>query len=353
MKKLKFLGVTLLFIAIIVAVLFYNKSKIAAKSKPNTTDIYFVSVKNVSKQKISENYSFVGTVNANNDVNIISETSGKITAVFAKVGDYKSAGSVLFQVDDELKKAAFITAEANYLKAKKDYERVNALYKQKSVTDSQNDAAMLAYVAAESQYIISKRQLNDTKITTPISGIVSMRNVNIGTMIQGPPQNTLVANIVDISKLKIKVNVSEKDVFKLKVGDKVEAFTEIFPSVKYDGKVETISPKGDDAHTFPVEVVINNNNKYPLKAGLFAKVNFQSLEKNEFLSIPRDAVVGSIKNPQVYVVKDGVARLKDVVLGVQFKTFIEVLGGLEEGESIVVNGQTNLVNNAKVEIVNE
>jgi RND family efflux transporter MFP subunit len=323
-----------------------------AKATPKgIQDVYYVSIEQAVKKNLSETLSIVGVINANNDVNIISETSGKVTQVFAKVGDYKSAGSVIVQVDDELKKAALMSAEANYEKAKKDYERFQELYKQKSATDAQLDQAKLGAAMAEAQYIVAKRQYEDTKIKTPISGVVTSRNVDVGSMVMGAPQATLVANIVDISRLKVKLNVSESDVFKLKVGDQVSVTTDVYPGVTFKGRIETISSKADEAHTYPVEVSVLNERTNPLKAGMFAKVTFSSIENREAVVIPREALVGSIKNPQVYVVENGTAKLRNLVVGEEADTKIQVLQGLMEGETIVVNGQNNLVDGVTVEIV--
>jgi RND family efflux transporter MFP subunit len=351
MKRLKYIGMAIVVLGAIVAMLLYNKAKVQAKTKPDVIDSYSVSVTTVAIQKISENISSVGVTAAYNDVNVISETQGRVTAVYAKVGDYKPAGSVLFQVDDEVKKANFNLAEANYQKTKKDLERYEMLVKQKSATDAQYEAAKLANSNAEANYIVAKRQLKDTKITTPISGVVASRLVDVGSMVQGAPQATLVANVVDISKLKVKVNVSETDAFKLKTGDKVDITTEVYPGVKLEGKIETISSKGDEAHTYPVEIVVSNGGKYPLKAGMFARVYFKTIQRNEMLAIPREALVGSVKVPQVFVVENGVAKLRNIILGGEYGTNVEVVSGLSTGETIVTSGQNNLTDNVKVDIM--
>jgi len=351
MKKLKYIGITLLIIGAAATVLLYNKAKVQAKSKVDVIDSYAVSVVSAGIQKVDDNVSSVGVIAANNDVNIMSETQGRVTAVYAKVGDYKKAGSVLFQIDDEVKKANFAMAEANYQKTKKDLERYELLYKQKSATDAQYEAAKLAYATADANYIVAKRQLRDTKITTPISGVITARNVDLGSMVQAAPQATLVANVVDISKLKVKVNVPEKDAFKLKVGDRVDITSEVYKGTTFEGKISTIGSKADEAHTYPVEIGLANNGKNPLKAGMFARVYFKTIQKKEAFAIPREALVGSVKTPQVFVVENNMARLRNITLGSEFGTNIEVLGGLTPGEVIVVNGQNNLTDNVKVDVM--
>ena len=351
MKRWKLTTGAVVVIAVIVAILFYNKYRMAKATPKGIQDVYYVTVDHAAKKSLSESLSIVGIVNANNDVNVISETSGKVTQVFAQVGDYKPAGSVLVQVDDELKKAALMSAEANYEKAKKDYERFQDLYKQKSATDAQLDQAKLGATMAEAQYIVAKRQYEDTKIKTPISGVVTARNVDVGSMVMGAPQATLVANVVDISKLKVKLNVAESDVFKLKVGDPVSVTTDVYPGVTFKGKIETISVKADNVHTYPVEVSVMNDKENPLKAGMFAKVEFTSIENRQAVVIPRESLVGSVKNPQVFVVENGIARLRNLVVGEEAGTSIQVLNGLSEGETVVISGQNNLVDSVAVDIV--
>ena len=348
MKKIK---VTLVFVVAFTAIIFIllnNKSKMEAKSRNDIVRAFPVSVASVTKQKSSETLSLVGTIAANNDVAIVSETQGKVTHVFVNVGDVVSANSPLVQVDDELKQANYETAEVNFEKAKKDFERVESLSKDKSATDAQLEGARLAMKSAEAQFTVAKRMLDDTKIKSPIAGIVSSRMVDVGAMIQnGMP----IANVVDISLLKVKVNVAEKDVFKLHVNDNVEITTDVYHGISFNGKIATISAKGDDAHTYPVEISLANNKEHPLKAGMFGRVSFASMNEDEALTISRDALVGSLKKPQVFVVENGMAKLRDVVVEKEIGTMLSLRDGLREGETVVVNGQNNLRDGVAVSII--
>jgi RND family efflux transporter MFP subunit len=349
-KKTKYILITAVSLAAIIAILFYNKAKMKADTANLKFDSYPVTVAKVEKRNVSRNLELVGTIEANNDVQIVSEAAGRVVKVNAEVGDYKTAGSVLIEIDSELQLAAMKSAEVNFEKSKKDYERFQTLYKTNSVTDSQLEAVKLAYQNAQTQYITAKRQYENTKVTTPISGIVTSRLVDIGSYVK---MNNPVADVVDISKLKFEVNVAENDVFRMKVGDKVEVSTEVYPGVIFDGKIATISDKGDEAHTYPVEVDLYNSKQHPLKAGMFGTVKFFSSTKGESLMIPREALIGSVKNPKVYVVDNNTAKLVDLVIGRSYDNYLEVLSGLKEGQTIVVNGQNNLEENSKVKIINE
>lgn len=351
MKMWKVISIATVLVIVVVSILFINKKKMSTASVGGIKDVYYVKVEKAARKNLTESLSLVGTVTANNDVNIISETSGKVTAVFAKVGNFKQAGSILFQVDDELRKAALMSAEANYEKSKKDFERYQQLYKEKSASDSQFDQIKLVLSLAEAQYIVAKRQFNDTQIKTPISGYVTARYVDVGSALQGPPQPTVVANIVDISRLKVKLNVAEKDAFTLKTNDLVSVTVDVYPGKVFKGKIESIGLKGDEAHTYPVEIIIVNERDNPLKAGMFARVEFTSLNDRNSIVIPRESLIGSIKQPQVFVVENGIAKLRGITVGNESGTFVEVLQGLMVGQEVVVNGQNNIVENTPVTVI--
>ena len=119
----------------------------------------------------------------------------------------------------------------------------------------------------------------------------------------------------------------------------------------FEGKVSTISCKADDAHTYPIEVVLANSSQHPLKAGMFGRVSLVSVKDHESVTIPRQALVGSTKKPQVYVVDNGIARLRDIVIGAQVGTNLEVLAGVRESETIVISGQNNLKDSVAVTVL--
>lgn len=348
MKKIKSILIITVLIAVIVAILLHNRAEIKAAENVERIDVYPVNVDTVRAKYLSDHLNLVGTIQGYNDVPIVAEAQGKVVKVSAEVGDFKKAGSVLLQLDDVLEEAAYKTADVNYQKAQKDYERYQTLYKEKSATDAQLEGAKLAFQSAEAQYISSKKAYEDTKITTPISGVVTSINVDLGNFVSN---HMVVAEVVDIARLKVILNVSEQNVFNLKVGDKVQITTDVYPGVTFEGRIKTISDKGNAAHTYPVEVDLSNSKEHPLKAGMFAHVTFNTRSKSKELVIPRDALLGSVKDAQAFIVKNGEAKLRNPVIGNTSNNDLEVLSGLKEGEIIIINGQNNLKENYKVKIV--
>lgn len=348
MKKIKVLGSIALILAVIIAVLLHNKSRISAGAKSDRVTSVPVRVATVERKTLSSELSIVGTIVGDKDVAVLAETVGRVTAVYAQVGDYVQKGSPIVQIDDEVRRANFMTAQVNYEKAKKDLERFEALNSEKTISDTQLEQARLAAQSAEAQFILARRQLQDTRIAAPISGVLTSRNVDMGTMVLDKMN---VANVVDLRQLKLKVNVPEKEAFQLKDGDAATVVTDVYPGVTFDGKIKSVSAKADEAHTYPVEIVMENSQTHPLKSGMFGRVLLTAQRGGETPLIPREALVGSVKLPQVYVIENNVATLKNVVIGEEAGRMIQILDGLKVGDTVVTNGHNALSDSMSVTII--
>jgi RND family efflux transporter MFP subunit len=160
-----------------------------------------------------------------------------------------------------------------------------------------------------------------------------------------------VAGIADISQLRVVVQVPETAVYHFKKGQKVTVTADVLPDVNFDGSISDISPRGNSAHTYPVEVMIANNGKQQLKAGAYVNVSVDMGESRKVLMIPRDAIISTVKDPSVYVVDNGVVHLTKITTGQDYGSSLEVVSGLKDGDQVVTNGQINLIDSMKVSIV--
>ena len=141
--SIKYLSLGGALVVLVLGIYSCNKTKSDGQTSTSETiaSSYSVSVISAAKKDLTDSFSQVGTIVAYNDVAVMSETSGRVVKVDAEVGDYKKAGSVLVEVDSELKEAAFKAAKVSYEKAQKDLERYEALYKEGSISDSQIEQA--------------------------------------------------------------------------------------------------------------------------------------------------------------------------------------------------------------------
>lgn len=350
MKKVIITVVILALVGAAAFTLMQNKKVIEESKKLPPLRAIAVTVSPVEEKTFSDNLSVLGTVIANREVNVMSETSGKVTDVLFDNGQTVSKGQTLVRIDGELRQAALQTAQVNFDKAQADLNRFEAALRDKAITEAQVEAARFGLKAAEAQLTVAKRQLRDTQVTAPFSGVINAKMVEVGSMLVAMPP-TVIASLVDISTLKVRVMLAEKEVFRIKRGDKVDITTDVYGSYAFKGAVDVIGVKGDEGHNYPVEIVLQNSNEKPLRAGMFCKASFGNLPSRNMLSIPREALVGSAKNPQVFVVDGNKAKLKNLVLGTEKGTFIEVLEGLQKGEQVIVNGQINLNDGMEVKVL--
>jgi membrane fusion protein, multidrug efflux system len=350
MKKTIIIVVVLTVLALIIFRLSTNYKKINV-SKDVSTDLAYVSV-NVSpvlKMSINDSLQLTGYMEAYSEVDIAAEAQGTITSLNAALGQEKSKGSIIATIDDKLKQLAVQTAGISVAKLKKDLERYNNLYTGGTVTEQQLNEAQNLYDNAEIQLEQAEKQLSDATIKSPISGIITRKQVEEGEYINiGSP----IVTIVDISRLRIKLNVSEANVYQLKLNDKAIITTDVYRGVTFEGNISFISSQGDDSHNYPVEIVISNNSKYPLRSGTFANVKIKLPETGSALYIPRESLLGSITEAQVYVAENNKAILKNIVVGNGNDKYLKIISGLKEGEEVIVNGQINLSENKAIKIVN-
>ncbi|KUL22044.1 efflux RND transporter periplasmic adaptor subunit [Chlorobium limicola] len=297
---------------------------------------------------IRDSIVVTGTAEAFRDVEIFSETGGLVRKAQVEVGDRKAAGAVLYVVDDELQSTSFKKAEASFEKAALDYVRYENLHREGAVALSALESVRLKREEAEADMIAARRNLRNTRIKTPVSGTVTEKVVDEGEMVQ---PGMRVANVVDLSRLRITFFLSEKEVSNILPGYPVRVTSDQQPGVLLQGRVSSISGKAGKDHTYAAEAVFRNSADVPFRAGMFVRVILSGDTSREALMIPRIALAGSIINPEVYVVRKGVVRLRQIGAGKEYGEMLEILQGVAAGELVVTSGQHELRDGMKVRLV--
>jgi RND family efflux transporter, MFP subunit len=351
MKK-KTIIISAVVIALIAAMawkLANNKEEIdSRKVVKNTDERIAVSVAAAQVRETSNQIDLVGIAEPDKDVVVASESSGKIVQINFKLGDSVDKGTVLAKVDDTYKRLAVENAQLNYNKYKEDYESYQVLRKGDAVSSTQLRDIKVGFENAAIQLENAKKQLEDTKIVAPFRGVITSKNTELGAYVN---TGSSIAAMADVAQLKIVLAVSESNVYQLQSGQKVSVTTNVYPGVTYAGTISSISPQGSNAHTYPVEINISNNSKNPLKAGTYVNVQVDLGTAGKALMIPRDAIVSSVKDPSVYLVKGESVQLTKINTGRDYNSYLEVISGLNEGDQVVTNGQINLMDGAKVSII--
>jgi len=162
-----------------------------------------------------------------------------------------------------------------------------------------------------------------------------------------------VASVVQIDKVKISIGVTDIERSKINVGQKVELTTESYPGTVFYGTVHSIGLKADDASlTFPVEIVVLNNNGKDLNPGIFVNVSILVSRISDIISIPQSILESTEAGDFVWIVKGNKALKKSVVIGAFSGTSVVIKEGLNSGDQIVVLGHESLTSNCDVNIIN-
>lgn len=349
MKKVLIYGtLTIAAIAAIVWKLNANKAANVAKTEfvkqSNTGDIPVVTEK-AARVDFDQQFAANGNFMPYKELTYLSEISGRINQLLVDEGSFVKAGQMLVRIDDEIVGTDLASAKANLQQLKVDKERYESAFKTGGVTQKQMDDARLQYDLAVSKYEAASRKVNDTYVKAPISGFINAKYVEKGTYLS---PGTKMFDIVDVSRLKLRVTVPEMQVINLKLGDKVNVTTNVFPEVQYIGKITFIAAKGDQTLSYPVEMEVTNITGKQLKAGMYGTANFEMPKQDPTMLISRNAFVGGVNSNQIYVMEGNVAKLRKVTAGRIFGDKVEIREGLQEGETVIISGQINLTDGAKV-----
>ena len=297
-----------------------------------------------SVHTFESSFTFLGTFEAYRQNTISSDAQGKLIKLNVEEGDRVSQGQLIAKVDDEMLRLQLDNAEVAIEGYKNDDARYSNLSKENAIPAVQVEKTKLGLRSSEIQKNQIQKQLRSTSITAPFSGVVTKKMVDLGSFIGA---GTPVVELTDISSLKLTVNVPERDILKFKLGQTVEIKADIYGDRMFKGKVSNIGVQADKSHNFKIQIVIPNP-KQELMAGMYGSVSLSNDKSTTALAIPRKALVGSSKDPHVYVIRNGKAELTSFNAGTSDGDYIEVISGLSKSDRIVVKGQVNLQNKSKV-----
>lgn len=351
-KNIITIAVILGALALIAFTLNKNKTENKAKTDIVAEKNAAVSVKTaqVKTEDVSLDFLANGNFEPIQELTFSAEKSGKVISVLVKEGDYVNVGQTLVIVRSDVINVNAQTAKATYDNAKSDYDRYENAYKSGGVTKQQLDQAKLALTNAGNSLKQANINVGDTKVKAPIKGFINKKYIEPGSILAGMPA-TAMFDIVNVSKLKLKVTVNESQVASLKLGNTINVTSSVFPDKTFAGKITFIAAKADESLNFPVELEIENNADKSLKAGMYGTANFGSKQKQHLKVVPRNAFVGSVSSNEVFVVENGIAKLKKVISGRIIGEQVEIVDGLSDGETVIITGQINLQDGNTVEII--
>jgi len=316
-----------------------------------------VIVTKAKKSSIKVSYIFTGNIQPVKKVNVVPDIAGKVVKIYVEEGDYVKKGQLLAKLDTKPKelqlnqaKAAYEVAEASFNDAKRNWERNKELYEKETLSPQQYEKAKLAFESAKAQleqakanYELSEYQLEVSFMKAPFSGYITGKNIDENEPVNPmTPGGLGVVTLMDISKVKIRIGLSEVLFPKIKKGLPVIVTVDPYPEETFEGKISTVNPVADPrSRTFDCEIEIPNpDNK--LRSGMFARVEIIVDKKENTIVLPMETIIDSDAGSYVYVVENNTAKKKFIKKGIEEKDRIEIISGINENDLVVSTGQEML-----------
>lgn len=349
-KVLLYSIITIAAIALIIWKLNDNKKENTQKTelvKESNSGAVPVLIAKAEKTTLDPEYIANGNFEAVEQIDFAAESSGRIEQLMVKEGSPVRKGQVLARIDNQVSTAELERAKANLKVARTNMERFHKALESGGVTQKQVDDMEMAYEDASARLTQAQKNVQNTLLRSPINGVINAKYVEVGTYLS---PGTKIFEIVNVSRLKLRVDVPEQQVVKLNVGQEVPVSTSVYPEITYSGKITFIASKGDQTLNYPVEIEIANVSGKELKAGMYGTAKFDMPNQDERIYIPRAAFYAGVNSNSIYVIENGKAKMKKVVAGNVYGEKVEVKEGLQEGEVVICSGQVNLVDGTPVEI---
>jgi len=378
-------------------------------------EIVKVAIEKAENRKITESITANGKVQPETEVKLSPEVSGEIVELNVIEGDHVEKGELLVKIKPDTyisghdraeaalssQKSRLAQAEAQFIQSELSYNRNKTLWEQKAISESEYENALASYKVASAELESAKysvksaeaslneaqEQLVKTNIYAPMTGTVSMLNVELGERVVGTSMmaGTELMRIADLNRMEVKVEVNENDIVRVAMNDTAIIEVDAFLGEKFKGLVTEIANSAnttglatDQVTNFDVKVFLLESSykhlfaqgyKNPFRPGMSANVDIQTETKDSILTVSIQAVTTRVdstmeassenKNAEteftaessdeskatetkkdeaqevIFIVKDGKAVMKKVKTGIQDNAYIEILEGIQLGDEIV------------------
>ena len=323
----------------------------AKAAKPNgqqqASDAVPVEVAKATHRAIAASYTGTAALEARAESQVVAKTSGVALAVMVEEGQRVQAGQPLVRLDPDRARLAVAQSEAQMRKLENSYQRAQKLVQQQLVSAADVDQLRFDLENARAQYRMATLELSYTTVVAPISGVVASRDIKPGNFVQ---INSPIIRIVDSGQLEATLNVPEREIAKLKPGQKVELAADALPGHAFAGTVDRVSPVVDTG-TGTFRVVTTFSGEGGLQPGMFGRLSINYDQRADALVVPRTALLEDGGAPAVYVVRDGKALRAELKLGYDDAGWVEVRDGLKQGDEVVIAGKAALREGSAVQVI--
>ena len=366
---------------LIIGIAGCSKDKAASASPDKSAPGIAVEIMKLRPVEMVEGIDITGDLSPKNQTDIKPEVSGKVLNIYVKDWVKVNKGTPLAIIDSkeydaivkkagaglESAKAALMQAKVSDSRAQRELARMIELKKaglatQQSLDDaySQSDAAEANVEAVKAQMNAAREDFEQAKlrrskclIVSPIEGVVSERNINIGDLAGDPVMGKPLFRIVDNRILELVATVASTDISRLKIGQRLD-FTTDSSSKTYQGTLKYINPRIDES-TRSIKVLAEIDNKDgELRGGLYAKGRIITGERKSVLMVPRTSVLSwdiAKSKGRVFIASGETAKQKEVVTGGLAGSNVVIVSGLNAGDHVITRGGFNVKDGDRINVI--
>ena len=334
--------------------------KSGGRSKQQQDKAFSVMVEKVAPQNLEEYINFTGKLEGITDITLSSQTHGEVVKIYKKLGDWVKKDESIGSIDNaghknqlDQAKATVLAAEAAFEVAEMQMQASEKLYTDQNISEAEYVQATSSYKSAKAGFDGAKailenaqQNLDNSQFTAPVSGYIADMNLEVGQMISTGMQ---VCTIVDSRQLVIKTGIGESGIKYVKKGQQVEIYHDSHPET-FPG---TITGKGikpvNGATNYPVEIIMDNPDS-KLYAGMVIEGRIQSNIHEKVIYTSLNNIVQEYDQKYVFIIEDNIARQRKITIGKKVGENVIITSGIENGESLVIEGMENLEEGSSVEI---
>jgi len=308
-----------------------------------------IQVEAVPRRSISQYLETNGTLEAENEIDIVARTSGPVTEINTEEGRLIRAGQLIARIDEREARNQVAISKVTRDEAKLAFERTKTSWDEGLVSQEAYDTALSKLSSAEAQLESAEIQFAYTEITAPFDALVVTRDIKLAQYVT--PGTTLF-RISDFTPLLCRVEVPEKDFSRIRMGQTAHIRVEAYPGDSFPAAVARLRPTVDAATgTFTVTLEVEGQGK--LRPGMFASVYLETDTHADAIVIPRDALVLDSLGDTVFVKSGDKAERREVRLGLRSENSVEILEGLAEGDLLIVIGQDGLADGTPISVIGD
>lgn len=286
---------------------------------------------------IKEVIQITGTIQAEEQVDLHTEMSGKVTKIFFKEGVIVKQGDLILKLNEDELRAQSNRAYARLKLAEEQEYRQRILLKKEAISQQEYDIVNTDLLSMKAESELLKAQLAKTELRAPFNGKLGLRMISLGDYIS---PSTIITKLVKDDNLKITFSIPEKYASHMKSNAEI-IFSTDGDLNKNKAVVYAMDPSIDEnTRTLNVRAIAKNTGS--LIPGSFCKVELEMKEINKAILIPNEAVIPILKGKKVFVVKNGIAAEVLIKTGIRSDKYIQVTEGLATGDTLITSGMMSL-----------